>query len=300
MKTIKYLLLFVLLLSACAPTLGIGSTMISPKDGMVMVYVPAGNFIMGATAEDALAECQKYRSDCQLNSFINEQPPHQVYLDSFWIDRTDITNKMYALCVNVGVCKSPTNTSSYTRSSYYGNSTHDNYPVVYVDWNMAKAYCEWVGRELPTEAQWEKAARGTDGRVYPWGNSIDCSLSNYWGKSNGCVGDTTEVGKYPNGASPYGALDMAGNVWQWVADWYDPNYYNNSPLSNPLGPASGTFRVLRGSSWNNDSNTYARSAGRGWMWPAAPSYNYGFRCAISAGQIAPPPALPKYDNINFE
>ncbi len=241
-------------------SLGIGSTMISDKDGMTLMYVPAGNFTMGS-------------------SDFSDAPVHTVYLDAFWIDRTDITNKMYSLCVNAGVCKAPANSSSSTHSSYYGNSQFDNYPVIYVDWNMANAYCKWAGRQLPTEAQWEKAARGTDGRTYPWGNSIDCSLANYYGNGNSaCVGDTTEVGKYPNGASPYGALDMAGEVWQWVNDWYDSNYYSNSPSSDPLGPASGQYRVLRGGTWYRH---LVRSANRDGGAPTDTSDGVGFRCSRS-------------------
>jgi len=270
MKTIKYLF-FVILLSACVSVPGIGSTMISPKDGMTLVYVPAGNFTMG---------------DIALNAVYHDVKPHPVYLDSFWIDKTDITNKMYAMCVNAGVCQAPTKVRSYMRSSYYGNSQYDNYPVIYVNWNMAKTYCEWAGRELPTDAQWEKAARGTDGRTYPWGNSIDCSVANYHGKENEtdyCTGDTTEVGAYPNGVSPYGALDMAGDVWQWVADWYDPSYYNHSPSSNPSGPASGQYRILRGGAWL-DPEGLLRSAEHDWLDPNITCNGLGFRCAMSAGK----------------
>ncbi len=194
------------------------STMISEKDGMNLIYVPAGNFLMGSTDSDPNAQAE-------------EKPQHTVYLDSFWIDQTDVTNAMYAKCVSAGLCKRPFDVSSATRSSYYGNSQFDNYPVINVSWNMANTYCQWVGSQLPTEAQWEKAARGMDGRVYPWGNNTpNTDLLNY----NNKVGDTTEVGKYPNGASPYGAFDMAGDVWQWTADWFNPTYYQSSPSSNPL------------------------------------------------------------------
>ncbi len=240
------------------PALGIGSTMISDKDGMKLMYVPAGNFQMGCND-------------------LTDAAAHTVDPNAFWIDQTDITNKMYALCVNAGVCKPPIDTNSQTHSSYYGNSQFDNYPVISVNWNMANTYCKWAGRQLPTEAQWEKAARGMNGRTYPWGNDApNNSLLNY----NRDVGDTTAVGSYPSGASPYGALDMAGNVWQWVADWYDANYYNNSPFSNPLGPSSGQYRVLRGGSWDDSANLVL-SAYRAGGDSNLTSLSYGFRCALS-------------------
>lgn len=255
-----------------APTLGIGSSM-TGQDGMILLYVPAGKFTMGAKAEDALAECQKYQSGCQLSWFKNEEPPHEVDLTAFWLDQTDVTNAMYTKCVSAGKCDPPSDTS------HYNNSSYANHPVVYVNWNKAKTYCEWAGRQLPTEAQWEKAARGTDGRIYPWGNTApDNTLLNY----NSNVGDTTEVGKYPKGASPYGTLDMAGNVWQWVADWYNDTYYQSSPSSNPLGPDSGQSRVLRGGTWfiNDDG---VRSADRGWNGPTntVAYFIIGFRCSRS-------------------
>ena len=216
------------------PTPGIGSTMTSEKDGMTLVFVPAGEFTMGSE-----------------NGAGDERPVHAVYLDSFWIDQTEVTNKMYALCVEVGICRPPTNTSSKSRSSYYGNSIYNDYPVIYTDWNMAKTYCEWAGRRIPTEAEWEKAARGTDGRTYPWGDDIDCNTANY----GGCVGDTSKVGDYQSGQSPYGLFDMAGNVSEWVADWYDALYYDNPPSNNPKGPNSGQYRVIRGGSFANISTT---------------------------------------------
>jgi formylglycine-generating enzyme required for sulfatase activity len=246
------------------PTLGIGSSTISPKDGMTLLYVPAGNFLMGSTNQDTLAS-------------YDEKPQHSVYLDAFWIDQTDVTNKMYAACVSAAGCTSPSNRSSYTHPSYYGNSAFDNYPVIYVSWNDATAYCKWAGRQLPSEAQWEKAARGTDGRIYPWGNQAPSKdLLNY----NGIVGDTTAVGSYPNGASPYGALDMAGNVWQWVNDWYSDTYYQSSPASNPLGPNSGQVRVLRGGTWLY-GNGSIRSALRVRLNPSNSCSGSGFRCARS-------------------
>jgi eukaryotic-like serine/threonine-protein kinase len=247
------------------PTLEIGSTQISPKDGMVQVYVPAGEFLMGS---DTVKESQSYSE---------ELPQHTVYLDAFWIDRTEITNAQYASCVAEGHCTLPGNTISSRHSSYYGDVQYADYPVVYVNWNQSQAYCAWAGRRLSSEAEWEKAARGTDGRLYPWGNAApDQNRLNY----NSNKGDTTAVGSYIFGASPYGALNMAGNVWEWVNDWYSSTYYQNSPARNPLGPDSGTDRGLRGGSWNN-SDRYIRTAQRYSNIPAYWYYDVGFRCAAS-------------------
>ncbi|GAB1469689.1 hypothetical protein MASR2M66_05660 [Chloroflexota bacterium] len=240
-----------------APTLGIGSTR-TGEDGMVLVYVPAGEFTMGSAA------------------YSDEQPRKQVNLDAFWIDRTEVTNAMYARCVaDHGACAPPSSSGSYTHTDYYGNSEFDNYPVIYVDWHQALAYCAWAGRELPSEAQWEKAARGTDGRTYPWGNeSPNANFLNY----NRKVGDTTQVGNYPNGASIYGALDMSGNVWEWVSGLVQPYPYDAADGREDL-TASGS-RTLRGGSWVSFDN-FVRSAFRGRNDPSD-SYNFlGFRCSLS-------------------
>jgi formylglycine-generating enzyme required for sulfatase activity len=247
-------------------------TQITDAKGIPMRLVPAGEFTMGSKAEDTLAECQKYYNNCQLDWFKDEEPPHQVYLDAFYMDMYEVTNAAYRACVSAGVCTPPHD----TRFIYYGNSQYDNYPVIYVDWEQAKTYCEWRGGSLPTEAQWEKAARGTDGRTYPWGEGISCNRANYYG----CKGDTTEVGSYESGKSPYGIYDLAGNVWEWVADWYDPNYYAHSPSSNPLGPSSGQYRVLRGGSWS-DYDFNVRSANRYIDTPVNFISIVGFRCARS-------------------
>jgi len=245
--------------------LGIGSFMISPKDGMKLLYVPAGNFLMGSADSDPDAQA-------------DEKPQHTIYLDAFWIDQTDITNKMYALCVSTGACNQPSNTFSFAHPSYYGNSAFDNYPVMWVTWYDATAYCRWAARQLPTEAQWEKAARGTDGRIYPWGNETpDSSLLNY----NRTAGDVTAVGSYPDGASPYGVLDMAGNVFQWVNDWDSDTYYESSPASNPLGPDFGQARGQRGNDWENGGSG-VRSAARYGIIPSFSNQADGFRCALSA------------------
>jgi len=233
---------------------------ITDDKGAEMVLVPEGDFLMGSERGET-----------------DEQPPHTVYLDAFYIDKFEVTNKLYKACVDDGKCDPPRQTYFFVESPnniYYDNSQYDNYPVVYVDWNMSKAYCEWRGTRLPTEAEWEKAARGTEGNMYPWGKDLDCQKANY----QNCVNRTSEVGDYQNGVSPYGVYDMTGNVWEWVADWYSDNYYSNSAPNNPLGPVSGQARVLRGGSWPRfDVTTYHRNK-------FAPDYNtfdIGFRCARS-------------------
>ncbi|MCJ7623717.1 MAG: formylglycine-generating enzyme family protein [Anaerolineaceae bacterium] len=257
--------------------------LISAVDGMEMVYVPAGPFLMGSKEEDK-------------DAYNNEKPQHEVVLDAFWIDRTEVTNSQYTLCVNAGICEPPTafgviRYDSITRDSYYDDPSFANYPVIHIDWYAARIYCEWTGRRLPTEAEWEKAARGTDGRRYPWGNkNVAGNLVNLadrntaWSYSfklsNDGYEDTSPVGNYPGGASPYGAYDMAGNVWEWVADLFDEDYYMVSPSRNPTGAEAGDNYVLRGGSFRN-SNWGIRSSLRSYLFPAF-AYGYiGFRCAMS-------------------
>lgn len=240
--------------------LGIGSTSRSLKDGMVLAYVPAGEFTMGSEDGD------------------DERPVHQVYLDAFWIDQTEVTNEKYLSCVEENQCNLPDKTNSATRLDYFYSLEFNNHPVIFVSWNDADDYCKWAGRRLPTEAEWEKAARGTDGNIYPWGN-VDPkdSLLNYKGNYS----DTTEVGRYPDGASVYGVFDMAGNVWEWVNDIYDPKYYQTSPARNPSGPESGDYRVLRGGSWD-PGNTIVKSTYRYSFFPKITNGIFGFRCALDA------------------
>jgi formylglycine-generating enzyme required for sulfatase activity len=246
------------------------------EDGMTLLYVPAGEFTMGSYAWDALAICQKSRNDCYVTWFTDEQPPHRVNLDAFWIDKTEVTNKMYSSCVDAGACRSPISKRSHYHSRYYGNADYDNYPVIYVDWKMAKTYCEWAGRRLPTEAEWEKAARGTKGSLYPWGdNAPNTSLLNF----GNYVGDTSEVGKYPGGASLYGALDMAGNVWEWVSSLYESYPYDEADGRENLD--SSDARVVRGGAWN-DYAYVARSAERYRYVARDSNSTVGFRCAVSA------------------
>jgi formylglycine-generating enzyme required for sulfatase activity len=255
-----------------------------PADGMVMVYVPAGEFQMGSTDDEVDYALQLCYGDCERYWFDGEQPVHTVVLDGFWIDQTEVTNAQYRRCVGAGYCRSPTQSSSYTRASYYGNSTYDDYPVIHVSWRQAATYCEWAEARLPTEAQWEYAARGSEGQVFPWGNTFDGARLNYcdsscrfdWAASTVDDGyaDTAPVGSYRAGASWCGALDMAGNVYEWVADWYGA--YSTGRLVNPTGVGSGEFRVLRGGSWDDD----ARGVRSAWRirWSGAED-DAGFRCA---------------------
>jgi eukaryotic-like serine/threonine-protein kinase len=285
-KLFKALLFVIVMLSLTLSGCAANATQTRMADGMLMVSVPAGNFTMGEAAKDTAAECQKYGgNDCPLSQFTDAEPPHTVYLDAYWIDKIDVTNAMYAKCVGAGACQKPLVLRSETHPSYYGNPQFDNYPVIYVNWDMAGKYCQWAGAQLPTEAQWEKAARGTDDRIYPWGNhSPTCSLTNF----SHCKNDASAVDSYPAGASPYGVLDMAGNVLNWVNDWYDPNYYASSPASNPTGPASGKDHVLRGAAWA-EWEGYIMATGRNIYDPAAqPGTDpkmlewVGFRCAAAS------------------
>jgi eukaryotic-like serine/threonine-protein kinase len=253
------------------PELKIGSTQVSAIDGMTLLYIPAGEFQMGSTDaqfQAAKTLCLKQggtKPEC--GSFSKEEPMHMVYLDAFWIDQTEVSNAMYMKCVSAGNCQV---------SKQKTNLIDDQKPVVEVNWSQAKTYCEWAGRGLPTEAQWEKAARGTDGRSYPWGEGVDPSKANY-NKSK--IDQTSNIGNYLAGASPYGALDMAGNIWEWVADW--DGSYSKETQRNPTGPTSGNDRVFRGGSFQDDE-LYIRTSMRGSWSPDFSVPSLGFRCVLNA------------------
>lgn len=229
---------------------------VTDSAGVPYVYVPAGEFLMGSP--DGVGDD-------------DEHPQHTVYLDAFWIMQTEVTNAQYTKCVTAGACSAPNN-------SRWQDAAYADHPVTDVNWNQATEYAQWVGGRLPTEAEWEKAARGTDGRTYPWGEEQpDQSLANC------CdfVNDITPVGSYPAGVGPYGALDMAGNVWEWTADWYASNYYSWSSVQNPTGPDSGVLRVLRGGAFWVDASP-VRVAYRLRYSPYVRYRDLGFRVASSS------------------
>jgi formylglycine-generating enzyme required for sulfatase activity len=251
-----------------------------------MVYVSAGEFIMGSDDDEvdyAMQLCNRY--ECDAEPIWSEQPQHTVYLDAFYIDKTEVTNAQYQQCVEAGVCQLPT-TCDWGEPTF-GDEFKAEHPVACVRWHDARTYCEWADRRLPTEAEWEKAARGTDGRIYPWGNPFYGSKLNFcdancpydWKdtSANDGYAKTAPVGSYPAGASPYGALDMAGNVWEWVADWYEA-YPGSSFQSSYYGRE---YRVIRGGAWY-PYLWHARCAGRYRLGPWHGAADIGFRCAWSS------------------
>jgi len=283
--------------SAAAPQLGDHQT--RTADAMVMVYVPGGEFPMGSTqaeVDHAIAVCNEFVYDCLPEWFNDEMPVHTVSLQPFWIDRTEVANGQYAACIAAGACAPPFRDGSETRPAYFSDAAFAGYPVMSVSVDDAAAYCTWVGGRLPTEAEWEYAARGPQGLRYPWGNEFDGNRLNYCDAN--CVGpwsdqayndgfnDTAPVGSFPAGASWCGALDMAGNVWEWTADWKGP--YPAEAASGPTGPPTGELKVIRGGAWDHE-RCDARSAYRTWYhpsgqygeWDATP----GFRC-VSTTQPA--------------
>jgi formylglycine-generating enzyme required for sulfatase activity len=257
-----------------------GATMIWEKDESKMVYVPDGEFIMGFSESDAKA-IEAINPEAKF-SVEGEKPRHTVFLDAFYIDKYEVTNARYRKCVEAGVCNAPSDTT------YYGKDDYAQHPVVFVSWYDADTYCRWAGKRLPTETEWEKAARDDDEeRTWPWGNKFDGNRVNFcdtncpeWWRHasvNDGYAQTAPVGSYPKGVSLYGALDMAGNVWEWVADWYDPDYYSQSPDRNPPGPDSGSEKVVRGGSWLNGF-TDIRARYRYKSPPAFLGKDFGFRC----------------------
>ncbi len=247
-----------------------------------MMLVPAGEFLMGSLDADSKAGA-------------DESPQHLVYLDGFWIDQIEVTNARYVRFLNVlgdhtGACEGRDCAETqvedkhshilYKDGRYVVERGFEGHPVTQVSWYGAQVYCTWAGARLPTEAEWEKAARGGDARTYPWGNEPpDCSKAQY----GDCGGVTVPAGSRPKGAGPYGALDMAGNVWEWVADWYEPTYYSSSPGQNAQGPDSGLRKAYRGGSWGYPP-TFLRTTDRARNRPSYAGFNLGFRCAATASE----------------
>jgi formylglycine-generating enzyme required for sulfatase activity len=242
----------------------VGDTWTRPADGAVMVYVPAGDFVMGSNGDDLYQFLPEPTVNylCWQCRYQSETPQRIVPLDAYWIDKTEVTNAQYRKCVKAGACERPECWGK-------GDFNDPDQPVVCVSWYDAQDYATWVGGRLPTEAEWEKAARGDDGRFFPWGNGpADCSKANI----KGCVGKPLPVGSLPDGASPYGALDMAGNVWEWVDAWYSRE--------------SDSDRVVRGGSYD-DLQWFARCAARGDFSPDEWFHIFGFRVLVS-----PDPSQP--------
>jgi len=227
-----------------------------PRTEPGMVFVPEGAFIMGSAGGE-----------------FDEEPRHRVELSAYYIDKYEVSNGAYNKCVEAGKCR---------RQRYWYDKTmnQEKHAVVAVSWQNGVDYCRWAGKRLPTEAEWEKAARGTDERWYPWGNEFNHKWANmHWDKDG--FATTSPVGAFPQNVSPYGAYDMAGNAWEWTADYWSPLYYRKSPLKDPQGPAKGVRRVMRGGSWLYDVPffllSHNRSPGRPWIR----KYAVGFRCAKS-------------------
>ena len=276
------------------------------RDGMTMVYVPAGQFQMGSsdadldTAMQACAQALGTEQQCQRNRYVHEQPVHTVRLDAYWIDQTEVTNAQFCQFLNdqgnqVEEGISWLEPGAGHRGIEYGQikeaggifhprEVYEDYPVVEVSWYGARAYCAWAGGRLPTEAEWEYAARGPVATVYPWGNEFNQDALNYneTGFFGGGQVHWMPTGSFPAGASWCGALDMAGNVWEWVSDWWSESYYGRSPTHNPQGPESGEFRLARGGSWYDDP-WHVRSAYRkGLSASSARMHWIGIRCVVPA------------------
>jgi formylglycine-generating enzyme required for sulfatase activity len=267
-----------LLLSACQPVMPVETeapaaaaedTSADYPDLPGEILIPAGSFLMGCDEDNAAESCRAI-----------ELPLHTVTLDAYYIDQYEVTNARYQACVDAGICEPPKSADSISREVYFGNPDYGDYPVIDVDWFQATEFCAWEGKRLPTEAEWSKAARGVeDTRKYPWGDEPPtCDLANWYGGLAGCGGDTAAVGSYPAGASPYGVMDMAGNVWEWVNDWYAADYYSVSPPENPQGPDTGIRRMSIGGAFDSvalDLDTTSR-----FPWnPKEFDRSSGFRCA---------------------
>ena len=277
---------------------------------MTMILIPAGEVLMGSGLFESIV-----LENSRFFTFPNQRPKHKVYLDAYWIDQTEVTVGMFRKFAEFTGYRTTAEREGWGRPWAPGpkeaewpetpgvdwlhpqgpeSTAEDNHPVVQVSWEDAAAYCDWVGGRLPTEAQWEKAARGPDGGRFPWGDEFDGTYLNYcdgrcpverWRDVTYDDGysRTAPVGSYPDNASPYGILDMAGNVWEWVFDWYDPEYYRRAPYLNPTGPATGEMRTQRGGSWyDGEPHGWVNCLVRHQNPPTDRYEDVGFRCAVPA------------------
>lgn len=248
------------------------------ESGARMIYMPGGIFQMGNDEGDS-----------------DEKPAHLIHVDAYFIDETEVTNGQYALCVADGACDPPALPGATFHSSYYGDSAYDDYPVIFVNWYAADNFCKWRGARLPSEAEWERAAGFDPVQAivlrYPWGDAFEGTRLNFCDAN--CTHarrnteyddghrDTAPVGSYPDGRSPIGVYDMAGNVMEWVSDWYHHRYYEEATDTNPLGPLEGDFKVIRGGSWLSAADEVAVTA-RTSFDPMVARANLGFRCATES------------------
>lgn len=253
-----------------------------------MVQIPAGRFRMGLTFDEInllMKWCERVDKNCHRWWYKDAFPAHYVTLDAYWLDKYEVTNQDYLEFVLATGHRPALDDSCETDACRSGNLWQGRsfpeeiarQPVTQVSWHDAEAYCRWAGKRLPTEAEWEKAARGPVGNLFPWGNDLPPGRAAYRRKWRG-IFTMEAVGSFPTGISVYGIHDMAGNVWEWTNDWYDKDYYKHQPRKNPKGPATGRFKVLRGGSWANFEDSLV-SAFRRWSRPEVRFNDTGFRCA---------------------
>jgi formylglycine-generating enzyme required for sulfatase activity len=278
---------------------------VEPPDLKNMVFIPAGEFLMGSPEGEGA---------------FDEHPQHEVYLDAYYFDKYEVTNAQFKEFVEAtgyvtdverrgyGGVWNPKESGLYSFETFrevnwrspnawifqngYTLSHPDeweyylmNHPVVQVGWNDAIAYAKWADKRLPTEAEWEKAARGTDGRKWPWGNAFDLNIGGVTVHTNINSNWVLPVDSFPTGCSVYGVYNLIGNAQEWVMDWYAPDYYAHSPRNNPKGPETGKFRVVRGGSWKQVKSYQVLSASRAYQTSEYSSNVVGFRCAWSPSKI---------------
>ncbi len=259
-------------------------------DGMVQIHIPGNTYLRGSTmggVEDGIDLCQQRYQPCNRWYYEREYPQHEVSLSPYLIDQSEVTNLQYQLCVEAGICSEPLGCKKGEPT--YRDSQKNDHPVVCVDWEEARNYCEWVGGRLPTEAEWEYAFRGGESLIFPWGDEFIGTNLNYCdgkcdqGHADDSIDDgfikTAPVGSFPVGNSWAGLEDLGGNVSEWVSDWYGK--YDIVPLVDPTGPDSGTEKMIKGCSWYSPS-VYCRGATRGSVDPDTRLDYLGFRCAASS------------------